>query len=60
MRNDTPSESCRRDASDANLFGTDIIHTVETSTMENRPTGVIYTVVPVVYGMYQESYHSLS
>ena len=38
--NGTSSESSRREVSNAELFGTDTISTMETSTMENRPWGV--------------------
>ena len=38
--NDTSSERSRRDVSRADVFGTDTVPTVETSTMENRPRGV--------------------
>ena len=37
--NDTSSERSRRDASNADLFGTDTIPTVGISTMEHRPRG---------------------
>ena len=37
--NDTSSESSRRDAYNADLFGTVIIPAVEISTMEDRPRG---------------------
>ena len=37
--NDTSSESCLRDVSNVDLFGTNTVPTVEISTMENRPRG---------------------
>ena len=47
--NDTSSDSSRQDVSDAGLFGTDTIPTVEIWIMENRPRGVGY-IYTVVYG----------
>ena len=47
MPNDTSSESSRRDVFNGDLYGTGgtvptVTTTVEISTMENRPRGVIY------------------